>query len=124
MPPGGMGTGMLGRVSALGIFTALAAATVAHAEIINLSCDDGGMLLVFDTGLRTVTDTNPFQRTKVTAPLTVTDGTFVWHEGSGDSAADYRMDRTTRIVSATAHGAPVALSNPQCGRSAVLIPKS
>jgi hypothetical protein len=28
------------------------------------------------------------------------------------------------VVSARAHGAAVAFSNPQCGKSAVLIPKS
>lgn len=96
----------------------------ARAEIINLSCDNGGMLLVIDTGRRTVTDKNPFQRTQVVAPLAMTADAFVWREGVGDGAADYRMDRVTRMVSAEAHGAAVALSNPQCGKSAVLIPKS
>lgn len=115
---------MLGRVLALGIVAVFATAPRAHAEIINLSCDNGGMLLVFDTGHLTVTDTNPFQRTKVVAPLSVTDKDFAWREGSGESAADYRMDRATRLVSAQARGAPVSLANPQCGRSAVLLPKS
>ncbi len=50
----------------------LAAATPARAEIINLSCDDGGMLLVIDTVKATVTDKNPFQKTAVTVPLIVT----------------------------------------------------
>src|SRR6185437_3782379 len=36
-----------------------AATTGTHAEIINLSCDDGGMLLVIDTGAGTVSDKNP-----------------------------------------------------------------
>ena len=35
-----------------------------------------------------------------------------------------QMDRATRMVSAMARGAAVPLSNPQCGKSAVLIPKS
>jgi len=95
----------------------------ARAEIINLSCDDGGMLLVIDTGHLTVTDSNPFQRTKVVAPLTMTAEAFAWREGSGGDATDYRMERATRRVSASAHGAAIALSNPQCGKSAVLIPK-
>jgi hypothetical protein len=81
------------------------------------------MLLVIDTSRLTVTDSNPFQRTKVVAPLTMTEDAFAWHEGSGEEAADYQMDRATRKVSASAHGAAIALSNPQCGKSAVLIPK-
>jgi hypothetical protein len=117
---------MLGRFLLLGLIAAAGAAPLspAHAEIINLSCDNGGMLLVFDTAHRTVTDKNPFQRTQIVAPLTMTAQAFVWREGTGDDAADYRMDRATRMVSAQAHGAPVPFSNPQCGKSAVLIPKS
>ncbi|HEX4117247.1 MAG TPA: hypothetical protein VHX99_00475 [Rhizomicrobium sp.] len=120
---------MLGRLLQLGLIAAMSAAPFfspapALADIINLSCDDGGMLLVIDTGHGTVTDSNPFQRTKVVAPLTMTADSFAWREGAGDGAADYRMNRATRMVSAKAHGAAVPLSNPQCGRSAVLIPKS
>jgi len=114
---------MLGRILAFGLAAVVAAASPACAQIINLSCDDGGMLLTIDTDHSTVTDTNPFQRTKMVAPLIMTDEAFVWREGSGDAAADYRMDRATRQVSARAHGAPVPLSNPQCGRSAILSPK-
>lgn len=119
---------MLGRFL-FGLIAAAGAASFflpmpARAEIINLSCDNGGMLLVIDTGHQTVTDMNPFQRTKVIAPLTMTADAFVWREGAGGDAADYRMDRATHMVSAKAHGAAVALSNPQCGKSAVLIPKS
>ncbi len=119
---------MLGRVL-LGLIAAAGAASFflpmpARAEIINLSCDNGGMLLVIDTGHRTITDKNPFQRTKIVVPLTMTADAFGWREGAGDDAADYRMERATRMVSAKAHGAAVALSNPQCGKSAVLIPKS
>ena len=119
---------MLGRIFALGLIAAATAAPLllsgaARAEIINLSCDDGGMLLVIDTGHLTVTDRNPFQQTKVVAPLIMSAETFAWREGSGVDAADYRMNRTTRKVSASAHGAEVALSNPQCGKSAVLMPK-
>jgi len=114
---------MLGRKFLLGVIVAAGAASQARAEIINLSCDAGGMLLVIDTEHRTVTDKNPFQKTKVVAPLTMTRDAFVWREGKGDEAADYRMDRATRIVSAKAHGAAVSLSDPQCGKSAVLIPK-
>jgi hypothetical protein len=54
----------------------------------------------------------------------MTADAFVWREGAGGDAADYRMDRATRMVSAQTHGAAVPLSNPQCGKSAVLIPKS
>jgi hypothetical protein len=120
---------MLGRFLLFGLFAAAGAApfflpTSARAEIINLSCDNGGMLLVIDTGHRTITDKNPFQRTQVVAALTMTADAFVWREGAGDDAADYRMDRATRVVSAQTHGAAVPLSNPQCGKSAVLIPKS
>jgi hypothetical protein len=114
---------MLGRILMFGLAAVVAAAVPARAEIINLSCDDGGMLLTIDTDHRTVTDKNPFQQTKMVAPLTVTDAAFVWREGSGSDAADYRMDRATRQVSARAHGVQVPLSNPQCGRSAVLLPK-
>ena len=119
---------MLGRIFALGLIAAATAAQfllpeAARAEIINLSCDDGGMLLVIDTGRLTVTDSNPFQRTKVVAPLTMTADAFLWREGAGADIADYRMDRATRTVSASAHGAAVALANPRCGKSAVLMPK-
>jgi hypothetical protein len=119
---------MLGRLL-FGLIAAAGAALFflpmpARAEIINLSCDNGGMLLVFDTEHHTVTDKNPFQRTEMVAPLTMTADAFVWREGAGVDAADYRMDRATRMVSAKTHGAAVALSNPQCGKSAVLIPKS
>jgi len=115
---------MLGRVLLLGLSATLAAASAVHAEIINLSCDNGGMLLVFDTGHLTVTDTNPFQQTRVVAPLNVTDDAFAWREGTGGDEADYRMDRTTRLVSGHARGAAISFSNPQCGRSAILTPKS
>lgn len=51
---------MLGRFL-LGLIAAAGAAPFflpmpARAEIINLSCDNGGMLLVIDTGHNTVTD--------------------------------------------------------------------
>ena len=119
---------MLGRIFLLGLSATLGATFVAtqtaRAEIINLSCDDGGMLLVIDTGHGTVTDTNPFQKTKTVASLTMTDDAFAWREGAGSDAADYRMDRASRRVSASAHGAAVPFSNPQCGRSAILMPKS
>jgi hypothetical protein len=82
------------------------------------------MLLVIDTGHHTVTDKNPFQRSKIVAPLTMTAEAFGWREGVGVDVADYRMYRATLMVSAKAHGAAVPLSNPQCGKSAVLIPKS
>ena len=114
---------MRGRTLLLGLIAAAAAGMPARAEIINLSCDDGGMLLTIDTDRGTVTDKNPFQQTNMVAPLIVTNETFAWSEGSGDTAADYRMDRATRRVSARAQGAEVSLSNPQCGRSAVLLPK-
>jgi len=114
---------MLGRILAFGLTAAVFAASPACAQIINLSCDDGGMLLTIDTDHRTVTDKNPFQQTKMVAPLTMTDKAFVWREGTGDDAADYCMDRATRRVSARAHGAQIPLSDPQCGRSAVLLPK-
>jgi len=114
---------MLGRILLLGVIGGAIAIPPARAEILNLSCDDGGMLLVIDTAQRTVTDKNPFQRTKVVAPLTMTGDAFLWREGTGGQAADYRMDRITRVVSAKAHGAAVSLSNPQCGKSAVLMPK-
>jgi hypothetical protein len=114
---------MLGRIFTLGLIAATFAGHSARAEMINLSCDDGAMLLVIDTARLTVTDSNPFQRTKVVAPLVMTADAFGWREGAGGDAADYRMDRATRRVSASAHGAAIVLSNPQCGKSAVLIPK-
>jgi len=114
---------MRGRIVLFVFTSALAAAMPARAETINLSCDDGGMLLTIDTDHLAITDKNPFQQTKVTAPLTITDDAFAWSEGVGGEAADYRMDRATLRVQARAHDAVVALSNPQCGRSAILLPK-
>ena len=114
---------MIGRIFLLGLIAA-GAALPARAEIINLSCDNGGMLLVIDTGHLTVTDKNPFQQTQVVAPLAMTADAFTWREGAGPDVADYRMDRATRKVSATARGAMLALSNSQCGKSAVLLPKN
>ena len=98
-------------------------AAPARAEIINLSCDDGGMLLLIDTDKATVSDKNPFQKTEVTAPLKITDTAYTWREVTGGVAADYTLDKTTRKVTATANGQAVALSNPQCGKSARLLPK-
>lgn len=117
---------MVGRIFLLGLTGAalFSASLPARAEIINLSCDNGGMLLVIDTGHLTVTDKNPFQKTEVTAPLIVTADAFAWREGAGSEAADYQMDRVTRKVRAKVHGAVIPLSNPQCGKSAVLLPKS
>ena len=101
-----------------------AATTGARAEIINLSCDDGGMLLVIDTGAGTVSDKNPFQKTVVTSPLTVTATAFTWRE---NPSVDYTLDKNTRRITAVMQGEhgpePVPLSNPQCGRSAVLLQK-
>jgi len=108
---------------ALPILILLATTPPAHAEILNLSCDDGGMLLLIDTDKATVTDKNPFQKTEVTAKLTVTDTAFTWREVAGEVTADYALDKTTRRVTAMANGEPVPLSNPQCGKSARLLPK-
>jgi hypothetical protein len=107
----------------LAVFILLVAASPAHAEILNLSCDDGGMLLLIDTGKGTVTDKNPFQKTEMTVQLTVTDTAFTWRETMGDVTADYALDKATRRVTATANGEAVPLSNPQCGKSARLLPK-
>lgn len=96
----------------------------ARAEVINLSCDNGGMLITIDTDKGTVTDKNPFQKTLVTAPVAITDTAYRWHEGppSGDGSADYSLDRDTRLVSGRFTSAgqtqAIQLSNPQCGKSA------
>jgi hypothetical protein len=111
---------MLRSIWILSLGAALLTAASARAETFNLSCDDGGMLLTIDTDRATVTDKNPFQQTMVTAPLTVTTETYAWHEGSRDGGADYRIDRATQFVRATADGKAVQLSNPKCGRSAIL----
>ncbi|HEY4275554.1 MAG TPA: hypothetical protein VGM68_08730 [Rhizomicrobium sp.] len=107
----------------LAVFLLLAAATPAHAEILNLSCDDGGMLLLIDTDKATVTDKNPFQKTELTSPLTVTGTAFTWSETVNGTTADYALDKTTRRVTAAVKGEPVPLSNPQCGKSARLLPR-
>jgi hypothetical protein len=101
----------------------LLAATPARAEILNLSCDDGGMLLLIDTDKATVTDKNPFQKTEATVPLTITDTAFLWKETVNGVTADYALDKTTRRVTATVKGEAVPLSNPQCGKSARLLPR-
>ena len=98
-------------------------AAPARAEIINLSCDDGGMLLLIDTSKATVSDKNPFQKTEVTVPLTVTDTAYIWREITGGVAAAYVLDKATAKVTATANGETVNFSNPQCGKSARLLPK-
>lgn len=103
------------------LIAALLFATPAHAEILNLSCDDGGMLLLIDTDKAVVTDRNPFQKTEVTAPLVVTEAAFAWQEKAGDVTANYTLDKVTRRVSVTANGEAVPLSNPQCGKSARLL---
>ena len=103
------------------LVAALLLATPARAEILNLSCDDGGMLLLIDTDKATVTDKNPFQKTEVTVPLIVTDAAYSWQEKAGDVTANYTLDKVTRRVSATANGEAVPLSNPQCGKSARLL---
>ena len=71
----------------------------------------------------TVTDKNPFQKTEVTVPLTVTEAAYAWREVTGGVTADYVLDRATRRVGATANGEAVPLSNPQCGKSARLVPR-
>ncbi len=103
------------------LIAALLLATPARAEILNLSCDDGGMLLLIDTDKATVTDKNPFQKTEVTVPVIVTDAAYSWQEKAGDVTANYTLDKVTRRVSATANGEAVPLSNPQCGKSARLL---
>jgi hypothetical protein len=103
---------------------ALLPAIPARAEIINLSCDNGGMLLTADTDAHTITDKNPFQNTIVTAPLTITAKSWRWHEGpeNGETSADYHLDLTTRTISGTVGGPPhpeaIHFANPQCGKSA------
>lgn len=101
----------------------LLAATPARAEILNLSCDDGGMLLLIDTGKATVTDKNPFQKTEITVPLTVTETAFLWRETANGMTADYILDKASRRVGVTVQGETVPLSNPQCGKSARLLPR-
>ena len=105
------------------VIAVLLAATPARAEILNLSCDDGGMLLLIDTDKATVTDKNPFQKTEVTVPLTVTEAAYTWRETTGGVTADYVLDKATRRVRASANGEAVPLSNPQCGKSARLVPR-
>jgi hypothetical protein len=101
-----------------------ASAAPARAEIVNLSCDDGGMLLTADTDARTITDKNPFQHTSVTAALNVTATGWRWHEGpeNGSMSADYALDLASRKVSGTSggptHPEAIQFSNPQCGKSA------
>ena len=103
---------------------ALTSALPARAEIVNLSCDNGGMLLTADTDAHTITDKNPFQNTIVTAPLTINASSWRWHEGpeNGEASADYRLDLAARTVSGTAGGPPhpeaIHFANPQCGKSA------
>ncbi|HXS07395.1 MAG TPA: hypothetical protein VN723_11440 [Rhizomicrobium sp.] len=105
------------------VFFALASVP-ARAEIVNLSCDDGGMLLTADTSAKTITDKNPFQHTSVTAPLNITATQWRWHEGpeNGEMSADYAVDLASRKVSGTSggptHPEAIQFSNPQCGRSA------
>lgn len=100
---------------------ALLITTPARAEILNLSCDDGGMLLLIDTDKGMVTDRNPFQKTEITAPLVLTETAYTWQEKAVDVTANYTLDKATRRVSATANGEAVPLSNPQCGKSARLL---
>src|SRR6185503_268889 len=94
------------------IVLVLLAATPARAEILNLSCDDGGMLLLIDTDKASVTDENPFQKTEVTVLLSVTDAAFAWQETANSVPADYALDKATRRISATVKGEAVPLSNP------------
>ena len=68
-----------------------------------------------------MTDKNPFQKTEVTAPLSVTDAAFTWQEHANGVTAEYALDKATRRVSATVKGERVPLSNPQCGKSARLL---
>jgi len=109
---------------AAALFLVLASALPARAEIINLSCDNGGMLLTADTEAKTITDKNPFQNTIVTAPLSITATHWRWHEGpeNGESSADYRLDLATSMVSGISGGPPhpeaIHFANPQCGKSA------
>jgi hypothetical protein len=114
---------MTSQFAAVLLAGALFAATPARAEVINLSCDDGGMLLLIDTDKATVNDKNPFQKSDVTAPLTITDTAYAWREMAGTTAVDYALDKATRKVSAMANGEAVSFSNPQCGKSARLLPK-
>src|SRR5579863_4912284 len=76
---GKMRTGMKQIYAILPLMFGLIAAP-AQAEIINLSCDDGGMLLLIDTGKATVSDKNPFQKTEVTVALKITDTAYAWRE--------------------------------------------
>ena len=108
---------------AIFFITVLLAATPARAEILNLSCDDGGMLLLIDTDKATVTDKNPFQKIEITVPLAITQAAYTWRETTNGVTADYALDKATRRVSATANGEAVPLSNPQCGKSARLLPR-
>jgi hypothetical protein len=117
-----MRTGMKQIWAILPFLLGLTAAP-ARAEIINLSCDDGGMLLLIDTQKATVSDKNPFQKTEITVPLQVTDTAYAWRENVGGVTADYTLDKTTRKVAATANGETVNFSKPQCGKSARLVPK-
>jgi hypothetical protein len=114
---------MTPKFAMISLVLALAAASPAPAEVINLSCDDDGMLLLIDTAKGTVSDRNPFQNSEVTAPLTVTATAYTWREMASGVAADYMLDKTTHKVTATSNGENVALSNPQCGKSARLVPK-
>jgi hypothetical protein len=106
------------------LFAALCAASPARAEIVNLSCDNGGMLLTADTEAKTITDKNPFQKTSVTVPLAITAAAWHWHEGpeNGETSADYALDLSTNRVSGASGGPArrdaIAFSNPQCGKSA------
>ena len=117
-----MRTGMKQILALLPLVLGLIAAP-ARAEIVNLSCDDGGMLLLIDTQKATVSDKNPFLKTEVTVPLKITDKSYAWREVTGGVAADYVLDKTTRKITATANGQAVNFSNPQCGKSARLVPK-
>src|ERR1700755_815051 len=103
----------------LALLHALPAAVPARAAIVNLSCDNGGMLLTADTAAKTITDKNPFQKTAVTAPLSITATAGRWQEGpeNGETSADYRLDLATSKVSGVSGGPPhpaaISFANPQ-----------
>jgi hypothetical protein len=68
-----------------------------RAAIINLSCDNGGMLLTLDTNQKTITDDQPLTGDVVVSDLSVLPQGYFWSENH----ISFTIERDLGLVNGT-----------------------
>ena len=106
---------IFGTVAAV---TACVGASAARAEIINLSCDNGGILLTIDTEQKIITDDQPRTGSVVVSDLSATPKAYFWSENN----INYVIERDSGLISGSLNVNGNLLAIPMGDRHCVRTP--